>query len=77
MNSLKQQISERGCQSEQKACLASQFVSSLNIITDSNRFYQPRGTSKPPEGKEDFMKPPSLKRKYAEYSSGLPTSVVL
>lgn len=39
------------------ACLAPQFVSSLNIITDSNRFYQCDRTSKLQEEKWNFPKP--------------------
>lgn len=59
MNSLKLEINESVCQSEQKRCLSGpQFVSSLNVIIDSNRFYQPHRTSKLPEEKCNLPKPP-------------------
>lgn len=57
MNSLKVEINESVCQYEQKHCLSGpQFVSSLNVITDSNRFYQPRRTSKLQKKKMQFAK---------------------
>lgn len=46
-NSLKMEINYGVCQYEQKHCLSGpQFVSSLNVIIDSNRFYQSDRTSK-------------------------------
>lgn len=39
------------------ACLAPSFVSSLNVITDSNRFYQCDRTSKLPEETCNLPKP--------------------
>jgi len=65
MNSLKVEINESVCQYEQKHCLSGpQFVSSLNVITDSNRFYQPRRISKLQKKKCNL---PKSSPKYVEH----------
>lgn len=73
MNSLKMEINESVCQYEQKHCLSGpQFVSSLNVITDWNRFYQLDRTSKLPEEKCNLPKPPQNTQNIPErYSSPL------
>lgn len=73
MNSLKLEINESVCQYEKKHCLSGpQFVSSLNVITDSNRFYQPDRTSKLPEEKCNLPKPPqNMQNIPARYPSPL------
>lgn len=69
MNSLKMEINESVCQYEQNQCLSGpQFVSSLNVITDSNRFYQPDRTSKLPEEKRNLPKPPQNTQNVPERS---------
>lgn len=56
------------------ACLAPSFVSSLNVITDSNRFYQCDRTSKLPEETCNLPKPSqnmqSIPERYPSWLQG-------